>query len=137
MLFVGLPIFGLVEYQFKPHFLTWACKHLMASWLMSSYQLLKPYHRGPHHPLIFNIFFFFFNYFSLINFSPYNYNYSNIFPHFYLFISPLLYTLTLQYPHPFIFLFSFYFDSSSPYIIYYKNLIFSIPFNPYFVHPKR
>ena len=24
----------------KPHFLTWACKHLMDSWLMSSYQLL-------------------------------------------------------------------------------------------------
>ena len=66
MLFVGLPIFGLVEYQFKPHFLTWACKHLMASWLMSSYQLLKPYHRGPHHPLIFNIFFSFLIIFLLL-----------------------------------------------------------------------
>ena len=48
--------------------------------------------------------------FLFINFSTYYYSSSNISPHFYIFISPLLYTLTLQFLHPFIF---FYFDSSS------------------------
>ena len=31
---------------------------------------------------------------------------------------------------------SFYYDSS-PQFFYYKNLLFSIPFNPYFAHTKR
>ena len=38
MLFVGLPILGLVEYQATLSYM--GSKHLMACWLMSSHQLL-------------------------------------------------------------------------------------------------
>ena len=69
-----------------------------------------------------------------INFLPYNYTSANIFPHIYLFISLLFYILTLQFLHPFIFhLFSLFFY----HFIYYKILLFSLTFNPYFGPHKK
>ena len=69
-----------------------------------------------------------------INFLPYNYTSANIFPHIYLFISLLFYILTLQFLHPFIFhLFSLLFY----HFIYYKILLFSLTFNPYFGPHKK
>ena len=86
-------------------------------------------HRQP----ILNIFSLLLNYFLLINLPLYNYTFSNIYlllP-FYL---PLLYTLTLQFLYPFIF--HLFWPFFSPFF-YYKNLLFSLPFNPYFAHTKR
>ena len=87
----------------------------------------------PHHQPIFNIFCLFKLFFSLL-ICHFTIIHSLTFIYFYLFIFLLLYTLTLQFLHPFIFLLFWLFFAP---IFYYKNLLFSIPFNPYFAHTKR
>ena len=66
---------------------------------------------------------FSFLFFFLINFSTYYYTLSNFFPLFYLFISPLLFTLIslLFYLFVFLYFFPFHFPSS-----YYKFIILSL-----------
>ena len=59
-------------------------------------------------------------FFSLLV-SHFTITYSLTFTYFYLFISPLLYTLTVQFLHPFIFLLFWLFFSP---FFYYKNLFF-------------
>ena len=91
-----------------------------------------------HHPPIFNIIsFFFFNFFLfLINFSIYCFTFSNFFPLFYIFISPLLSILISIFLHPFIFIYHFFFlflFLSS----YYKFTILFLILYIVFPHIKR
>ena len=92
-----MAILALVEYQAMLSNLSMQTfKGFLASVKLSTFDHSSHCCYGsvePHHPFISNMFSLIFNYFSLINFLPYNY--SNISPHFYFFISPLLYTLTL------------------------------------------
>ena len=86
----------------------------------------------PHHPPISNIFSFLFKYFSLINFSLYNYNSSNISFTFTFLSFHYSITLTLQFLHPFI-LFFFFFTPLFP--ISFAIKIWYSPFHSINIFP--